>query len=132
MQVLAYPVVDRFDDSPSMYENIAGPLLTSAWLEWFWGLYLTTLDEGADPRVSPARADQLAGLAPAVIVTAERDPLRDQRDRYAQRLADAGVQVEHLPVKGATHAFSSFTGSVQLSRDVLNQLADTVAAAFDH
>ena len=131
LQVLAYPAVDRFDDSPSMYENIAGPLLTRAWLEWFWGLYLTTPDEGSDPRVSPARADELAGLAPAVIVTAEHDPLRDQGDRYAQRLADAGVRVKHLPIKGATHAFFSFTGSVQLSRDVLNQLADTVAAAFD-
>ena len=131
LQVLAYPAVDRFDDSPSMYENVAGPLLTRAWLEWFWGLYLTTPDEGADPRVSPARADELAGLAPAVIVTAEHDPLRDQGDRYAQRLADAGVRVKHLPVKGATHAFFSFTGSVQLSRDVLNQLADTVASAFD-
>ena len=131
LQVLAYPAVDRFDDSPSMYENVAGPLLTRAWLEWFWGLYLTTPDEGADPRVSPARADELAGLAPAVIVTAEHDPLRDQGDRYAQRLADAGVRVKHLPIKGATHAFFSFTGSVQLSRDVLNQLADTVASAFD-
>ena len=131
LQVLAYPAVDRFDDSPSMYENMAGPLLTRAWLEWFWGLYLTTPDEGADLRVSPGRAEELAGLAPAVIVTAEHDPLRDQGDRYAQRLADAGVQVEHLPVKGATHAFFSFTGSVQLSRDVLDQLADAVAAAFD-
>ena len=131
LQVLAYPAVDRFDDSPSMYENVAGPLLTRAWLEWFWGLYLTTPDEGADPRVSPAREDELAGLAPAVIVTAEHDPLRDQGDRYAQRLADAGVRVKHLPIKGATHAFFSFTGSVQLSRDVLNQLADTVASAFD-
>ncbi|WP_035798359.1 alpha/beta hydrolase [Kitasatospora mediocidica] len=130
LQVLAYPAVDRFDDSPSMYENMAGPLLTRSWLEWFWGLYLTTPDDGADPRVSPARTDDLAGLPPAVIVTAEHDPLRDQGDRYAQKLADAGVPVTHLPVKGATHAFFSFTGSVQLARDVLNQLADTVAAAF--
>ncbi|MFI6055773.1 alpha/beta hydrolase [Streptomyces violascens] len=131
LQVLAYPAVDRFDDSPSMYENMAGPLLTRSWLEWFWGLYLTTPDEGADPRVSPASTDDLTGLPPAVIVTAEHDPLRDQGDRYAQRLADAGVPVRHLPVRGATHAFFSFTGSVQLARDVLNQLGDTVAAAFN-
>jgi acetyl esterase len=131
LQVLAYPAVDRFDDSPSMYENMAGPLLTRAWLEWFWGLYLSTPDEGADLRVSPARADDFAGLAPAVIVTAEHDPLRDQGERYAQKLADAGVQVKHIPVKGATHAFFSFTGLVQLSRDVLDQLGDAVAAAFD-
>ncbi|GAA4988625.1 alpha/beta hydrolase [Kitasatospora paranensis] len=78
LQVLAYPAVDRFDDSPSMYENAAGPLLTRSWLEWFWGLYLSTPDEGLDPRVSPARTDDLAGLPPAVILTAELDPLRDQ------------------------------------------------------
>ncbi|MFD7606827.1 alpha/beta hydrolase fold domain-containing protein [Streptomyces mirabilis] len=71
------------------------------------------------------------GLPPAVIVTAEHDPLRDQGDRYAQKLADADVPVTHLPVKGATHAFLSFTGSVQLSQDVLNQLADAVATAFN-
>lgn len=130
LQVLAYPAVDRFDDSPSMYENMTGPLLSRSWLEWFWGLYLNTPDEGADPRVSPARSDELAGLPPAVIVTAEHDPLRDQGDRYAQKLAEAGVPVTHLPIKGATHAFFSFTGEVQLSRDVLNQLADAVATAF--
>ncbi|MFD0170146.1 alpha/beta hydrolase [Streptomyces decoyicus] len=131
LQVLAYPAVDRFDDSPSMYENMAGPLLSRSWLEWFWGLYLNMPDEGADLRVSPARSDDLAGLPPAVIVTAEHDPLRDQGDRYAQKLADADVPVKHLPIKGATHAFFSFTGSVQLSRDVLNQLGYAVATAFN-
>ncbi|WP_328611298.1 alpha/beta hydrolase [Amycolatopsis sp. NBC_00345] len=130
LQVLAYPAVDRFDDSPSMYQYLAGPVLSRSYLEWFWGAYLSTPDQGADPRVSPARSGELAGLPPAVIATAENDPLRDQGDRYARKLADAGVPVQHLPVKGAIHGFLSFTGSVQLSRNVLNQLADAVAMAF--
>ncbi|NUK21241.1 alpha/beta hydrolase [Streptomyces lunaelactis] len=131
LQVLAYPAVDRFDDSSSMYENTTGPILSRSYLEWFWGAYLSTPDQGADPRVSPARSDELAGLPPAVIATAENDPLRDQGDRYARKLADAGVPVQHLPVKGAIHGFLSFTGSVQLSRDILNQLSDAVATAFN-
>ncbi|WNE98993.1 alpha/beta hydrolase [Streptomyces luomodiensis] len=132
LQVLAYPPVDRFDDSPSMYENMAGPILTRPWLEWFWGCYLSTPDQGADPRVSPARSEDLAGLPPAVVVTAEHDPLRDQGDRYARKLAEAGVPVTHLPVKGATHALLSFTGSVRLARDVLDRLGAAVAAAFTY
>jgi acetyl esterase len=129
-QVLAYPALDRFDDSPSMYENLTGPVLSRSYLEWFWGAYLTTPDQGADPRVSPGRAEDLTGLPPAVIATAEHDPLRDQGDHYARRLAEAGVPVEHLPVQGATHGFLSFTGPVQLARDVLDQLAEAVGRAF--
>ncbi|MFF0000486.1 alpha/beta hydrolase fold domain-containing protein [Streptomyces avermitilis] len=73
----------------------------------------------------------MAGLPPAVIATAENDPLRDQGERYARKLADVGVPVQHLPVKGAIHGFLSFTGPVQLSRDILNQLSDAVATAFN-
>ncbi|MDI5966435.1 alpha/beta hydrolase [Streptantibioticus silvisoli] len=130
LQVLAYPAVDRFDDSCSMYENATGPVLSRSYLEWFWGAYLSTPDQGADPRVSPARCDVPAGLPPAVIATAENDPLRDQGDRYARKLADAGVPVQHLPVEGAVHGFLSFTGSVRLSRDTLDRLSDAVAVAF--
>ncbi|MFD9537879.1 alpha/beta hydrolase [Streptomyces sp. NPDC060010] len=131
VQVLAYPAVDRFDDSPSMYEYTTGPILSRSYLEWFWGTYLSSPDQGADPRVSPARSRELAGLPPAVIATAEHDPLRDQGDLYARKLAEAGVAVQHFPVDGAVHGFLSFTGSVQLSRTVLNQLSDAVAAAFN-
>lgn len=129
LQVLAYPAVDRWDDSPSMTENATAAVLTRSYLEWFWGCYLNTPDEGADPRASPARTVDLSGLPPAVIVTAEHDPLRDQGDRYAQLLRSAGVPVQHLPVSGTTHAFLAFTGSVQLSRDILADLGDTIAQA---
>ncbi|WP_193047948.1 alpha/beta hydrolase [Mycolicibacterium baixiangningiae] len=129
LQVLAYPAVDRFDDSPSMIQNAAGPLLTRSWLEWFWGCYLNSPDEGADPRVSPARAGDLTGLPPAIVVTAQHDPLRDQGDKYAALLRDAGVEVKHSPVKGATHGFLAFAGSVDLSRNVLSQLGEAIATA---
>jgi acetyl esterase len=129
-QALAYPATDRFDDSASMYEHAAGPLLTRPWLEWFWGAYLNTPDEGADPRVSPLRAVDLAGLPPAFIVTAELDPLRDQGVRYAEALRAAGVPVTHRPVAGVPHAFLSFTRDVRIARDVLNEIGDAIGAAF--
>ncbi|WP_329791391.1 alpha/beta hydrolase [Lentzea sp. DG1S-22] len=129
-QALAYPATDRFDDSPSMYEYAAGPLLTRPWLEWFWGAYLNTPDEGADPRVSPLRAEDLTGLPPAFLVTAELDLLRDQGIRYADALRGAGVPVTHRAVEGVPHAFLSFTRDVQISRDVLNEIGDAIGAAF--
>jgi len=130
LQVLAYPATDRLDESPSMSENAEGPVLTRAWLEWFWNLYLTSPDQGSDPRVSPARAADLRGLARAVVVTAEHDPLRDQGARYAARLQEAGVPVEHIDVPGAVHGLLSFTRDVALSRDVLNRLGDEIRDAF--
>jgi len=130
LQVLAYPAVDRFDDSPSMTENMAGPFLSRAYLEWCWGCYLDTPDQGADPRVSPARADDLTGLPPAVIVTAENDPMRDQGNAYAESLRAAGVSVQHRVVAGATHAFLAFTGPVELARSVCDELGQAIATAF--
>ena len=131
LQVLAYPAVDRWDDSPSMSENALAPVLTRSYLEWFWGCYLNTPDEGADPRVSPLRAADLSGLPPAVIVTAEYDPIRDQGRKYADLLRGAGVAVRYLPVAGTTHAFLAFAGSVQLSRDVLEELGIAIARVVD-
>ncbi|SER34620.1 acetyl esterase [Lentzea xinjiangensis] len=129
-QALAYPATDRFDDSASMYDYAAGPLLTRPWLEWFWGAYLNTPDEGADPRVSPLRAEDLTGLPAAFIVTAELDLLRDQGIRYADALRESGVPVAHRAVQGVPHAFLSFTRDVQISRDVLNEVGDAIGAAF--
>ncbi|MFD7659329.1 alpha/beta hydrolase [Actinosynnema sp. NPDC059797] len=129
-QALAYPATDRFDDSASMYDHAAGPLLTRPWLEWFWGAYLNTPDEGADPRVSPLRAGDLTGLPAAFIVTAALDPLRDQGARYADALREAGVPVTHRPVEGVPHAFLSFTRDVRVSREVLDEIGDAIGAAF--
>ncbi|MFE0490091.1 alpha/beta hydrolase [Streptomyces griseoaurantiacus] len=129
-QALAYPATDRFDDGASMYDNAAGPLLTRPWLEWFWGAYLNTPDEGADPRVSPLRADDLTGLPAAFVVTAGLDPLRDQGVRYVEALRAAGVPVTHRAVEGVPHAFLSFTRDVRVARDVLNETGDAIGAAF--
>jgi acetyl esterase len=130
IHVLAYPATDRFDDSPSMYQNAQAPVLTRSWLEWFWGAYLQSPDQGSDPRVSPARAEDLCGLPPAVVMTAQLDPLHDQGARYAARLRDAGVRVQHISVPRVVHGFLSFTGDVEIARNALDQRADEIRKAF--
>ncbi len=129
-QLLIYPMVDRFDDSASMREQALGPLLTRGWIEWFLGCYLNTPDEGADPRVSPALADELGGLPPALVITAEFDPLRDQGAAYVGKLREAGVDAELLPVDGMIHGFAQMAGVIDRARETLDRAGDALRAAL--
>lgn len=109
-QLLIYPSVDFSRDWPSRQQNAEGFFLTHDDLVWFAEHYVGVGREQADadllahPHISPLRAD-LTGLPPAVIVTAEFDPLRDEGDAFAAALADAGVEVDHLPRPGMIHGF---------------------------
>ena len=103
-QALVYPVTDATCDRPSMRDNAEGYLLTTAGMEWFYGHYLGAHDR-RDPRVSPLLADDLSGLPPAYVITAEYDPLRDQGRAYAEALAAAGVPVTLDEVTGTIHGF---------------------------
>lgn len=104
-QALVYPVTDFNFETPSYHENAEGYLLTRAAMEWFWGHYLANPADGLAPTASPLRAPSLAGLPPALVITAEFDPLRDEGNAYARRLAEAGVAVEHLEWPGQIHGF---------------------------
>jgi acetyl esterase len=107
-QLLIYPVVDLEDDGglryPSRREHAEGYLLTGDDLRWFGAHYPGVDLDLDDPRLSPLRGD-LHALAPAVIVTAEFDPLRDEAEAYAAALAAAGVRVEHHRFAGLVHGF---------------------------
>lgn len=129
-QLLIYPATDRHDDSPSMRQNARGPLLSRAWMEWFHGFYQSGPDDGMDPRMSPSRAADLSGLPPALVVTAEFDPLRDQGAAYAARMAQAGVRVEHLPVDGLFHGFIQMAGVLDPAREVLDHSGRALRAAL--
>jgi acetyl esterase len=105
LQVLLYPITDRDLDTPSYLKYADGHLLTRDGMAWFWNHYLP---EGVSPRhpyVSPLRADDLSGLPPALVITAECDPLCDEGNAYAKRLQQAGVPVTLSCYPGMIHGF---------------------------
>jgi acetyl esterase len=103
-QLLLYPATDMLTERPSHQENGEGLLLTRADMEWFHGHYLTE-EQQSDPRASPGLAEDLSGLPPALVYTAEYDPLRDDGDAYADALSAAGVEVVHRRFDGLVHGF---------------------------
>jgi acetyl esterase len=110
-QLLIYPVVDFDGDGdgiyPSRVENAEGYFLTEEDMRFFEASYVDGVADRRDPRLSPLHGD-LADLSPAVVVTAEFDPLRDEGDAYATALRDAGVPVEHRRYDGLIHGFFGF------------------------
>ncbi|VXB67265.1 alpha/beta hydrolase [Nocardioides sp. AX2bis] len=105
-QVLIYPSTDMAGDYPSRAENAEGYFLDLATMVWFSGHYLSGGErlDLADPRLSPI-AGTVAGVAPAVVVTAEYDPLRDEGEAYADALTAAGVDVDRTRYDGLVHGF---------------------------
>jgi len=107
-QLLVYPVIDSTttrNDRPSKRENAEGYVLSTAHMNWYREQYLPDDAAGELPNVSPHRAESLAGLAPACVVTAEMDPLRDEGDEYARQLEAAGVRVTAYCAPGMYHGF---------------------------
>ncbi len=101
-QLLLNPVTDSDFSRPSYIENHDGYVLTVPLMHWFWDHYADPADR-TDTKAAPLRSTDLSGLPPAMIVTCEFDPLRDEGNAYAAALAEAGVPVEHLECGGQTH-----------------------------
>jgi acetyl esterase len=130
LQVLVYPVTDCEFDSPSMTENAKGYFLETETMRWFWNHYSRTPADFDDPRFSPLRAPELSGVAPAVVITAEYDPLRDQGEAYAQRLQDAGVPTTVVRVDGVVHGFFGLHDFMPPARDAWDLSVSAFRDAF--
>lgn len=118
-QLLYYPVTDANFDNGSYTEFANGPWLTRDAMKWFWNAYLPENVDRNDPKITPIHAshDQLAGQAPALVITDENDVLRDEGEAYARKLSQAGVTVTSTRYNGTIHDFV-----------MLNALSETPAA----
>jgi acetyl esterase len=140
-QLLVYPVTDvagNYADAeqnaryPSRAENAEGYFLSRAVMEWFSGHYLDDAKHGTDWRVSPLRAPNLAGLAPAVVCTAWFDPLRDEGKAYADALADAGVATKYHDGLGLIHGYFGLGEASQSARVEAQRARADFKAMLDH
>jgi acetyl esterase len=121
-QVLIYPVTDYYDPgAPSLVENAEGYGLTRDSMVWFWDHYLNSPSEANHPYAAPNRVLDLSGLPPALTITAEFDPLRDEGEQYAGRLKAAGVESTLTRYDGMIHGFFSALGLYSQGQDAINE-----------
>ena len=126
LQVLIYPSVDQREGWPSYEENAEGPFLTHETMMWFKENY------AADPldwRASPIVADDLSNLAPALVITGQFDPLRDEGKAYAEALEKAGNQVTYRNYETMPHVFMQMWGILPTAKECMTEIVETLAKA---
>jgi len=130
LQLLIYPATDITDRSPSMTTYAQAFPLTADTMAWFMANYVPEGADHSDVRLSPMKAKDLSGLAPAIVVTAGFDPLDDQGRLYHERLEAAGVPSKYRCYDSLAHGFTTFTGGVPAADAACRQIADDVARAY--
>lgn len=130
-QLLIYPATDYYlPGTPSITENGEGYFLTRDSMVWFSNHYLPENFDRYDPYTFPLHAQDVSGLPPAFVVTAEYDPLRDEGELYAQRLKDAGVRVQQKRYNGMIHGFISMAGVMDQGKQLLADCGAALRSAF--
>jgi acetyl esterase len=136
-QVLLYPALDRSYETTSYLENATGYYLTEDQMAWFWNHYLRGGIDGRHPYASPLQARDFSDLPPAFVMTCGYDPLRDEGVEYANRLADAGVAVDHVHYEGMIHDFVNMRRlrdpfpDVERAEDALDRTGAALHDAFN-
>jgi len=132
LQVLVYPVADLHGDDelyPSRTQNGAGFILTTDVMEFFRDTYVPEPELRSSPDASPILTKDLSGVAPALVLTAEFDPLRDEGERYAAMLEEAGVHTVCTRYDGAIHMFFQMR-TTTIGRRAITQVADALRSAL--
>jgi acetyl esterase len=129
-QILAYPAVEASMSHPSMARFAEGFLLTRATMQWFYDCYLRGPTDVEDWRASPLRAADLAGVPPALVLTAGFDPLCDEGEAYARRLQDRGVAVDRRHYPDQIHGFLSAGKIIRAAVPALDEISNALTAAW--
>lgn len=129
-QALVYPVTNYGFDTASYHLKANGFGLTRDAMIFFWKSYLTTPETGSAPYASPLQAPALKGLPPALIITAEHDPLRDDGEAYAARLDQAGVPVQLTRYLDMNHGFFNCGAIFDSAARAVREVVDSLKQAF--
>ncbi|WBQ06439.1 alpha/beta hydrolase [Kribbella sp. CA-293567] len=130
-QLLVYPNTLYGSDTASMRAGDDPFLFNRTSVNWYWKHYLTDDADGTDPLASPLLAASHAGLPPALVITAEHDPLRDEGEFYAEKLYAAGVPTELARYDGMVHGFYTMSGVLDGARKALTDSAAWLHKTFD-
>jgi len=130
-QLLIYPVTDSDFSRASYQENAVGYLLEAEAMRWFWDHYVPDAAQRREPYCAPLQATDLSGLPPALVLTAELDPLRDEGEAYGRRLAEAGVPVTVTRYDGMIHGFFGMGMLVEGARQAVAQASEALRLAFE-
>jgi acetyl esterase len=130
LQALIYPVTDH-PGSASSYGDVGEETpLNRDLMWWFWSQYLTDASRAAEPDCSPLRAANLSGLPPALILTAEYDPLRAEGEAYGARLREAGVPATVRRYEGLIHGFIRMPAVLDRASAAIDEVAVAIAYAL--
>ncbi|MCE5169980.1 alpha/beta hydrolase [Paenibacillus profundus] len=130
-QVLIYPVTDASMQTATYREFAEGYFLTRDQMTWFFDNYLNSHEEEAtNPWVSPLLFTDFTGLPPALVITAEFDPLREESEAYAERMKEAGVPVVLHRYEGTIHPFVSFADEIDKGIEAIEEVADSLRTFF--
>ncbi len=131
-QALIYPVTDRDFTTTSYVEHGAdGDLLSAEDMTWYWDHYLESPEQAREPYAAPLQSADLSGLAPALVITAEYDVLRDEGEAYARRLWSAGVRTTLSRYDGVVHGFFNMAPILDKATAAQQEAGAAIRAALE-